>query len=199
MRRSTILSAAVLAASALVLTGCSAGEPDVAAVDLGAAGEITEPGTTLAFEAPAWVDADGATVGVTVLDIIEKDESFWNEADAETFAGQTPYLIVTQFQYPEGTNEDERPQIALYPIYEDGTDAQYVVTEGIASISEEVSNACELNLAGYDADTASEVTCFIGSADAGKPITGVIYPNHGYNEQFIDPENLYFDSPVTWQ
>lgn len=110
--------AVLVVAAAVLLSGCGEESYDYEPVDFGAPGEVTEPGASLAFGEPAWLEhtftGDGGDYtgvqGVSVLDITEGDASMFDEyANTEEFEGYTPYLIVTQYQFADDVPES-RPR-----------------------------------------------------------------------------------------
>jgi hypothetical protein len=213
-RVSRPLSALVLAAaSALVLTGCFApGEvrpgEDVAPVPEGSETVVdaiefpepvaTEAGQTLAFGEPAWVpiDMDGTATfsGAAVLDIQEGDPSFFEIFDnAEDFDGFTPYFVFVQRAW---TDEDNRGELTLWPVYADQTDASVIetTTYGLGTLT-----ACgDYAVPEFDNPDLEQVDCFVAASDTGQPVTGVRYDSTGKFTFVAPSNNPYFDAPLFW-
>ena len=108
---------------------------DVAAVEFGEPGALTNPGTPLAKGEPAWLNQTATyvdqevtgPVALSVLDVRALDASIFDQySNAADFAEYTPYAITFQQQWfydiPEGSDP---VTTAPFPPMEDGTDAEY--------------------------------------------------------------------------
>lgn len=184
-------------------------EYDVNAVDFGAPGTTTPPGTALAFGQPAWLNntttyydedsneqtAEGG-VGVSVLEVRALDAAMFEEySNAEEFAGYTPYAIVIQFQWLYSLPDGEAPDaVDLFPLKEDGSDAEYLT----GSFGFGATNECGLLLPDYDPEANVAVTCMVGlSTDL--PVTSAEYNGETYYSFVASSDNEYFSSPIIWQ
>jgi hypothetical protein len=178
----------------------------VEAVDFGEPGAVTAPGTPLSMGEPAWLNqtvrygTDEVTgpAGLTVLDIRELDPSVFDSYDnAEDFADKTPYAILFQQQWLYDIPEDRDPQtLALFPMLEDGSDAEYVTAGGGLGFGR-ATNTCGLQLPEYDEETKTLVSCFIGLG-TDLPVTTAVYNGEGYASFVVSPDNPYFAQPLVW-
>ncbi|WP_263119622.1 hypothetical protein [Cellulomonas sp. RIT-PI-Y] len=178
---------------------------DVQAVDFGAPGAVTGPGTTLPFGTPAWLNQTetfgeqevSGGVGVAVLEIRELDKSIYNQfSNAEEFEAYTPYAVITQHQWLYDTPEGYDPTtVDLFPIAADGTDTQYL-TSGFSFNSP--GDNCGLLLPEYDEETRTSVSCFVALAEA-QPVTAAEYNGESYSSFIASSDNPYFPAPITWQ
>lgn len=177
---------------------------DVAAVDFGAPGAVTGPGTPLTKGQPAWLNQT-ATYGdqeltgptaLSVLDVQPLDASIFDQySNAEDFAGYTPYAIVFQQQWFYDVPAEYDPTtLDLFPIKEDGSDAEYLTGQfGFGA----ATNACGLQLPEYDEETKTLVSCIIGlSTDL--PITTAKYNGETYTSIIASADNAYFAQPLSW-
>ena len=176
--------------------------PAITAVDFGAPGEITRPGTPLLKGEPAWLSQSATdpevtdTVGISVLDVRPLDAAMFESfSNPETFAGYTPYAITFQQQWLGDTPEGIDPVVLdLFPIKQDGSTGEYLTNQFAFGASE---NACGLALPAYDAATKTLVTCFVGlSKDS--PIVAARFNGETHSATVANPANDYFNSPLTW-
>lgn len=184
-------------------------EYDVNAVDFGAPGTTTPPGTVLGMGQAAWLNnsttyydeesneqtAEGG-LGVSILEVRALDPSLFDRfSNAADFAGYTPYAIVVQFQWLYTLPNGEAPQgLDLFPLKEDGSDAEYLT----GSYGFGASNECGLLLPEYDPTTNIAVTCIVGLSQ-DLPVTTAEYNGETYFSVIAGSDNQYFPNPVTWQ
>ncbi|WP_108718020.1 hypothetical protein [Miniimonas sp. S16] len=180
---------------------------DVQVADLGAPGDTTAPGTPLTFGQPAWVNHtvtyDTETtvgVGLTVLEVRALDPSMFDSySNAEEFAGYTPYAVVFQAQFladaPEGYDL-EAP--ALFPIKEDGSNAEYLVSGMFTTAFSSAGDECGLQLPPYDETTRTLVSCFVGLTK-DLPIVGAKYDGEDYGAFIATEGNQYVSNPIVWR
>lgn len=177
---------------------------DVAAVDFGAPGAVTGPGTPLTKGQPAWLNQT-ATYGeqeltgptaVSVLDVRALEPSIFDQySNAEDFAGYTPYAITFQQQWFYDVPAEYDPTtLDLFPIKEDGSDAEYLTGQfGFGA----ATNSCGLQLPEYDEETKTLVSCIIGlSKDL--PVTSATYNGETYTSIIASADNAYFNQPLSW-
>ena len=177
---------------------------DVAAVDFGAPGAVTGPGTPLTKGQPAWLNQT-ATYGeqeltgptaVSVLDVRALEPSIFDQySNAEDFAGYTPYAITFQQQWFYDVPAEYDPTtLDLFPIKEDGSDAEYLTGQfGFGA----ATNSCGLQLPEYDEETKTLVSCIIGLSK-DQPITTAMYNGESYMSFMASPDNAYFTQPLSW-
>lgn len=179
-------------------------EYDVAAVDFGAPGALTNPGTPLAKGEPAWLNQTATyvdqevtgPVGLSVLDVRELDPSVFDQySNAADFAEYTPYAITFQQQWLYDIPEGSDPVTTdLFPIMADGTDAEYLTGQfGFGA----AKNTCGLQLPEYDEETKTLVSCIIGLSK-DQPITTAKYNGETYMSFIASPDNAYFSQPLSW-
>lgn len=184
-------------------------EYDVTAVDFGEPGE-TAPGATLAIGEPAWVvtqvtpEGSEATedlvIGLSLLQIAEGSPDIWADwENASEFEGFTPYLMVTQYSYPNGLPEgvEEPPTPAIFPLLEDGSGASFIEAQNFG-LGAGASDVCGYQLQGWDPETNTLVSCAVGLSDAG-PVTAGLFNGDGWSAivQGMDP--LYGSEPIVWE
>lgn len=179
-------------------------EHDVAAVDFGAPGAVTAPGTPLAKGQPAWLNQTATygdqeltgPIGLSVLDVRALDASIFDQySNAEEFAGYTPYAITVQQQWFYDVPADFDPSTTdLFPLKEDGSDAEYLTGQfGFGA----TRNACGLQLPEYDEETKTLVSCIVGlSTDL--PVTTAQYNGERYTSIIASADNQYFNQPLSW-
>jgi hypothetical protein len=179
-------------------------EYDVAAVEFGEPGALTNPGTPLAKGEPAWLNQTitygeeevTGPIGLSVLDTRELDPSIFDQySNAADFAEYTPYAITFQQQWfydiPEGYDPTTTD---LFPLMEDGTDAEYLTGQfGFGA----AKNTCGLQLPEYDEETKTLVSCIIGLSK-DQPITTAMYNGESYMSFVASPDNAYFSQPLSW-
>lgn len=179
-------------------------EYDVAAVEFGEPGALTNPGTPLAKGEPAWLNQTATyvdqevtgPVGLSVLDVRALDASIFDQySNAADFAEYTPYAITFQQQWfydiPEGSDPVTTD---LFPLMEDGTDAEYLTGQfGFGA----AKNTCGLQLPEYDEETKTLVSCIIGLSK-DQPITTAMYNGESYMSFMASPDNAYFTQPLSW-
>lgn len=201
-----ISAPAVLAvAAAVLLSGCGEESYDYEPVDFGAPGAVTEPGTSLAFGEPAWLEhtftGDGGDYtgvqGVSVLDIIEGEASMFEEyANAEEFEGYTPYLIVTQHQFAADVPESPAT-VDLFPMLADGSDAEWLTSGPITLAGP--GDECGLNLPDYDEENQLLLQCFVGLSSNDQVVASAQYFAESYTAMVATEGNEYLESPVSWE
>ncbi|WP_022916443.1 hypothetical protein [Ruania albidiflava] len=200
--------AAVLAVAAgVLLSGCGQQSYDYEPVDLGAPGEVTAPGTTLAFGETAWLEHTFSTdsgdytglQGVTVRDIAAADASLFEEySNAEEFAEYTPYLVVTQHQFAEDLPAEVDPDtVDLFPMLADGTDAEWL-TSGYVTLAGP-GDECGLSLPDYDEETRTLLQCFVALSSTDAEVTSAQYLAEDYTAMVGTDGNEYLQAPVTWE
>lgn len=197
---------AVLAvAAAVLLSGCGEESYDYEPVDFGAPGEVTEPGASLAFGEPAWLEhtftGDGGDYtgvqGVSVLDITEGDASMFDEyANTEEFEGYTPYLIVTQYQFADDVPESPAT-VDLFPMLADGSDAEWLTSGPITLAGP--GDECGLHLPDYDEENHTLLQCFVGLSNNDQVVASAQYFAESYTAMVATDGNEYLDSPVSWE
>ena len=177
-------------------------------VDFGAPAETTPPGTQLAFGQPAWVNqtisygeeeiTGGA--GISVLSIQPLDASLFDQfSNAEEFEGFSPYAIIYQVQWLYDTPEGYDPKApALFPIKEDGSDANYLTSGIVTTMFSSPGDDCGLQLPPYDEATRTLVTCFVGLTE-DQPVVGAEFNGESYGAMFATEGNAYASSPVSWR
>ncbi|ROR95819.1 hypothetical protein EDD28_0381 [Salana multivorans] len=178
------------------------------AVDFGEPGATTDPGTQLAFGQPAWVnqtenfgeEETTGGVGVSILAIQELDASMFDDYEnAEEFAGLQPYAIIYQVQWLYDAPEGYKPTSpALFPIHEDGSDAQYLVSGMFTTMFSSPGDSCGLQLPPYDEATRTLVTCMVGLG-SGQPLVGAMFNGESYGAFFATDGNPYVGSPIVWR
>ena len=192
-------------AAAVLLSGCGEESYDYEPVDFGAPGEVTEPGTTLAFGEPAWLEhtfsADSGEYtgvqGVTVLDIVAGDASMFDGySNSEEFEGYTPYLIVTQFQFADDVPESP-DTVDLFPMLADGGDAEWLTSGPITLAGP--GDECGLNLPDYDEEKRTLLQCFVGLSNTDQAVASAEYVAESYTAMIATEGNEYLESPVTWE
>ena len=197
--------AALAAAAVVLLSGCGEESYDYEPVDFGAPGEVTEPGTSLAFGEPAWLEhtftgdsGDYTGVqGVSVLDITEGDASMFEEyANAEEFEGYTPYLIVTQHQFADDVPEAPAT-VDLFPMLADGSDAEWLTSGPITLAGP--GDECGLNLPDYDEENHLLLQCFVGLGSNDQVVASAQYFAESYTAMVATEGNEYLEAPVSWE
>jgi len=200
------VAAALAVTAGVLLSGCGEESYDYEPIDLGAPGDVTEPGTTLAFGEPAWLEHTFSTgtedytgvQGVTVLDVAAGDASMFEEyANAEEFDGYTPYLVVTQHQFAEDLPADVDPDtVDLFPMLADGTDAEWL-TSGYVTLAGP-GDECGLDLPDYDEETRTLLQCFVALSSTDEAVTAAEYLAEDYTAMMATEGNEYLEAPVTW-
>lgn len=177
-------------------------------VDFGEPGATTDPGAQLAFGQPAWINqtvtfgeeevTGGA--GVSILDIQPLDASLFDQfRNAEEFEGFTPYAIIYQVQWLYDTPEGHDPKgPALWPIKEDGSDANYLTSGIVTTMFSSPGDDCGLQLPPYDEATRTLVTCFVGLSE-DQPVVGALFNGESYGAMFATEGNPYVNSPISWR
>lgn len=202
--RTAAISFTAVALSAIALTGCSAGGPEIATINVGKiASEPTPPGTLLSLGDTAWIEdnASGATgemVGVSVLEVNEIDpasiEGF--SANAE-FTGYTPYGVITQYSWTPASEVDGRKiEIDVLPITADGTLGGWVAND-IGNIAIGSPDACGVKLPEFKSGSGVNVTCFV-ALSKGDPIAGAIYNGTDRNAISVDQSHPFAADSITW-
>lgn len=179
---------------------------EVEAVDFGAPGAVTAPGTALALGQPAWLnqtetygeDEVSGGVGVAVLQVSELDAALFDQfSNAEEFAGYTPYAVITQHQWLYDSPEGYDPAtVDLFPLDATGADTEYL-TSGFSLNSP--GDSCGLLLPEYDEENRVLVSCFVALAKDGAVVTSAEYNGESYQSFIASSDNPYFPSPVTWK
>lgn len=231
MRSPSLAVPATALVLALGLAGCSADEPkdkqrtpaagasatpaetgplevdyEVEAVDFGAAGAVTAPGTALTLGQPAWLNQTetygdqevSGGVGVAVLQVSELDAALFDQfSNAEEFEGYTPYAVITQHQWLYDTPEGYDPAtVDLFPLDATGADTEYL-TSGFSLNSP--GDSCGLLLPEYDEENRVLVSCFVALAKDGAVVTSAEYNGESYQSFIASSDNPYFPAPVTWR
>jgi hypothetical protein len=179
-------------------------EYDVAPVEFGEPGAVTNPGTPLAKGEPAWLNQTATygeeeltgPVGLSVLDVRALDASIFDQySNAADFEGYTPYAITFQQQWFYDVPADYDPTtMDLFPLLEDGTDAEYLTGQfGFGA----ATNTCGLQLPEYDEETKTLVSCIIGLSK-DQPVTTAMYNGERYTSIMASPDNAYFTQPLSW-
>lgn len=179
---------------------------EVEAVDFGTPAAVTPPGTALTVGQPAWLNQTvtfgeeevTGGVGVSVLAVRKLDPAIFDQfSNADEFAAYTPYAVVTQQQWLYDVPAGSSPQtVDLFPIAEDGTDAQYL-TSGFSLNSP--GDSCGLLLPEYDEEQQILISCFVALAEEGVRVTSAEYNGETYQSFMASADNPYFPAPVTWQ
>lgn len=179
---------------------------EVEAVDFGAPGAVTGPGTALALGQPAWLNQTetygeeevSGGVGVAVLQVSELDAGLFDQfSNAEEFAGYTPYAVITQHQWLYDTPEGYDPStVDLFPLDASGADTEYL-TSGFSLNSP--GDSCGLLLPEYDEEARVLVSCFVALAKDGAVVTSAEYNGESYQSFIASSDNPYFPSPVVWK
>lgn len=199
-------SAGASAAPAPEQTGPLAVDYEVDAVDFGAPGAVTAPGTALGLGQPAWLNQTetygdqevSGGVGVAVLQVSELDASLFDQfSNADEFEGYTPYAVITQHQWLYDTPEGYDPTtVDLFPLDATGADTEYL-TSGFSLNSP--GDSCGLLLPEYDEDARVLVSCFVALAKDGAVVTSAEYNGESYQSFIASSDNPYFPAPVTWR
>lgn len=199
-------SAGASAAPAPEQTGPLAVDYEVDAVDFGAPGAVTAPGTALGLGQAAWLNQTetygdqevSGGVGVAVLQVSELDASLFDQfSNAEEFEGYTPYAVITQHQWLYDTPEGYDPAtVDLFPLDATGADPEYL-TSGFSLNSP--GDSCGLLLPEYDEEARVLVSCFVALAKDGAVVTAAEYNGESYQSFMASSDNPYFPAPVTWR
>lgn len=174
------------------------------AIDLGEPpADMTAPGTQLEVGTGAWVEVsiteDDETVttqpfGLVVLDIVEGDPSLFDQFDnADEFAGDVPYFIVTQQTRPQQAGSDEVTKESLWPVLADGGSADLLTQYGVMT-----SGLCDYELPELDTTTGTTVECVVALGTPENPVTEVHYDGLGQYTMFYDETDIYAENPIVW-
>lgn len=179
----------------------------------GTPGELTGPGTTLAFGEEAVVHAnagdkaDGdfveATYTVTVKEIVAgspDDLSVFK--DAAKFAGQTPYYVNMDVRLDSLTAPSAGMGLPRVDGHlKDGSDAQKLIAFGSFDQCSDGSLETEGDASGDDFSYkvgSATTTCAIFLAPTGDAVTSASFsdPSTTYEEY---GDNPYLDAPIIWK
>lgn len=177
----------------------------VEAVDLGAPGAATAPGTAVALGSPAWLPLPSdpsKLIGTSVLKIIPGDVSHFDRyPNAADFAAVTPTFIVVQLQYPDDATAEQRSLPSLRPVQADGEYAGWMKSSRpLSGIGNDPGlEECGLVLPLYDPETRTYVGCITATTEGGAAIDHVVYDGETYNAFIANDELGYFSNPVTFR
>ena len=143
--------------------------------------DVEETEATASPEAPVSPDASPeasptaepltSVAGISVLDVVEGDETYWERfSNPEDFVGRVPYFVVYQQNLDPAAFPDNPARLDLWPQYGDGEDAEFVAVFGVTR-----STDCGFELPDYDPATGVHVSCFIGIGEVERPIAQVAY------------------------
>ncbi|QBR74883.1 hypothetical protein [Microbacterium sediminis] len=222
MRIRRAAAAVAIGAATIALASCGAPSYDVEAIDLGEPGEVTAAGTTLAFDEPAWIEADvyrgepgddpvTEVVGFTVRDIIEREPSVWEQfGNSEEFEGDVPWAIIVQQTFTgepfeaeswvEGADVDTE---SVWPLLENGDSAELLYIE--FQDDDAIQEACGISFPSYDAETNTAMRCLLAAAPEGQKVVGALYDSTSAGGLSVptlpgqEPENPYLEQPLVWQ
>ena len=195
------LAAALLAASALALTGCSVFAPDYAHVDpKGVPSEHTEPGTTLEQDEVARVPFDEPEVDIAVsIRLLEErgSEIFDDLDNASEFDGYTPVVAVVQYDTLDTLTGDDRPSFySLGGMLTNGEFASALEPDGLG-------NTCPYSVdSSNGGDGTWRLDCMVYLIPEGEELESIGY--YGYNPYssfgFVsDIGAPYSESPIVWE
>lgn len=180
---------------------------DVTAIDFGAPGAVTPPGSALTKGQAVWLNQTATygdqeitgPVGLSVLEVRQLEPSLFDQFNnAEEFAGYTPYAVITQHQWLYDIPADHEPvTVDLFPLKEDGSDAEYLTGGMFTTMFSSPGDLCGLQLPPYDAETKTLVSCWV-ALSPDLPVTQVKYNGETYGTMFADADNQYFNAPVVW-
>ena len=221
MRIRRAAAAVAIGAATIALASCGAPSYDIEAIDLGEQGEITAPGTTLAMDEPAWIEAEvyrgesgdeptTEVVGLTVRDIIEREPSVWEQfSNAEEFEGDVPWAIIIQQTFTgepfeaeswvEGADVDTE---SVWPMLDNGESADLLYIQ--FQDDEAIQEACGISIPSYDQETNTAMRCLLAAAPEGQDVVGALYDSEsagGLSVPTLPGEdvNLYLEQPLVWE
>jgi hypothetical protein len=208
-RRLPALIAAL--AVAATVSGCSALAPalDFPLHELDAPGSVTDPGTELGLDDIAWVEntfnyPDGDvtySVAISLRALEPLTASDWPDLveNPEDFEGYTPVVLIVEQhvfgEVPEGYNPES---VDVFPIYEDGEVAPYVVVDfAMGYVDEEATCGHALYDSSNYFDKVSQY-CLIGASEGGE-IVGMRYDGQSASAFMVDESTPYWAAPIFWR
>lgn len=220
MRIRRAAAAVAVGAATIALASCGAPSYDIEAIDLGEPGEVTAPGTTLALDEPAWIEADvyrgdsgeptTELVGFTVRDIIEREPSVWDQfSNAEDFAGDVPWAIIVQqtftgepFEAESWVEGADVETESVWPLLANGDSGELLYIQ--FRDDEEIQEACGLSIPSYDKETNTAMRCLLAAAPEGQEVVGAMYDSESAGGLSIptlpgEEGNPYLEQPLIWK
>ena len=203
-------------ASGLLLTACTADEPEVeipampfdaVAMPVDSAPAVS-PGqhlTTGGIALLPQTDHNGApldSIETTVIGVIEGDPSFWETFDnGSEFANDTPFFTVIQYRWVTGTVSDRATPL-LRPILDDGSEGGIVQLESLGALT--ADSVCPFEIERFDEDTTRGpnefITCVLYTAPIGSTLVGLAWHNTQPSLVFApeDDVNPFYSTPAVW-
>ena len=200
-RLSRSVTALAILIVGLALAGCAPQNPAITGLEPVDFPEpvAAEPGSELDLGDAVWVEqaSGGETylLGVAVVAIIEGEPWIWkNFENGNELLDYTPYFVIVQREW---LSADEKYDISLYPILDDGTAGYLMETDAEGAINPATCDSLSLGLPRL-ADPLQRYDCMLTAAPIGRSVTGVFYDGTFARENGgLDP-TAYFDAPVSW-
>lgn len=209
MRRAITVSALLLLA--VPLAACSsAPELDFPLVEVEAAGSVTAPGTALGLNEVGFVEhtlnfvdqGDITFVNAITLNAIEpRTVADWETLveNPEDFTDYTPtVLIVQQKVFGEVPETYDSTVVDVYPIYDDGTIAPYVIVDFALGYIDD-NATCGYTLFSHTTPESDFQYCLIGAAEDEREIVGLAFNEQRSEGFMVDQDSPYFLEPITWR